>query len=191
MELWKDIKGFEGRYAVSTYGRIKSLPRSVDNHTGKIEIKERILKQRPDFKGYMRIDLKDNNGKRCYLGVHRIVAMTFIDNPLNKPQVNHIDGNKANNRVENLEWNTNSENQKHAYKMGLNYVTGRAGRKRREVCQIDPITGEVVNIFPSISEAAKSVGCSKESNIGECCRHKYGRKTIGGYRWEFREEVVI
>lgn len=187
-EEWREIKGFEGRYAVSNLGRVKSLPRLVNNHTGEINLKGKILKQRPDNKGYMRIDIKDNSGKKKYMGIHRVVALTFIDNPLNKPQVNHIDGNKSNNNVDNLEWVTNSENQIHAYKRGLNYVTGRAGRKKKEVCQIDIQTGKIMKIYPSIADAQRVMKCS---NIGECCRHKYGRKTSAGYGWEFREEVVL
>ena len=183
IEEWRDIKGFEGRYQVSNKGRVRSLPRYVSNHTGKLFVKGKILKQRPDFKGYMRIDIKDNDGKKKYKGVRRLVAETFIDNPLNKPQVNHIDGIKENNSVENLEWVTNSENQKHAYCLGLNRVTGRAGKPPKRVIKLSS-DGQVIEIFNSIAEAGKSVN-ARSSNIGECCRgHK---KTAYGYRWKFME----
>ena len=180
-EEWKDIKGCEGRYQVSTLGRVRSLPRYVNNHTGQLLVKGKILKQRPDFKGYMRIDILDNNGKKKYMGIHRLVAETFIDNPLNKPQVNHIDGIKSNNVVSNLEWVTNGENQKHAFRLGLNKVTGRAGRPKRKVAKIGK-QGEVIEIYNSIAEAGRSMNV-RGSNIGECCRgHK---KTAYGYKWEY------
>lgn len=191
MEEWRDIPGFEGRYQVSTLGNVKSLPRRVNNHTGTLMVKEKIIRQRHDLKGYMRVDLVDNQGKRKYLGVHRLVAMAFIPNPENKPQINHVDGRKDNNVLDNLEWVTNAENQKHAYRTGLNYVTGRAGKPKRAVLQINPVTKEIVNEYPSIADAAKAVGCKTSSNIGECCRGKYGRKTICGYEWKFREGVVL
>ena len=189
-EEWRDIPGFEGRYQVSNRGRIKSLPRKVNNNTGTLVIKEKILKQRMDFKGYMRIDINDNEGNHKYLGVHRLVALAFIPNPENKPQVNHIDGIKNHNTVDNLEWATNSDNQLHAYRTGLNYVTGKAGKSKRAVLQIDPKTKEIVNEYPSIADAAKAVGCKQSSNIGQCCRGAYGRKTISGYEWKYREGVV-
>jgi len=191
MEVWKDIKGSEGRYQISNKGRVKSLERKVNNHTGELTVKEKILKQRPDEKGYMRIDIKDNSGKRKYYGIHRLVASVFIPNPDNKPQVNHIDGNKANNDVDNLEWVTNGENQKHAYRLGLNYVTGRAGKPKRAVVQIDPITKQVIAEYESISSAAKAVNCKSSSLIGSCCRNEYGRKTVNGYMWKYREGVVL
>lgn len=189
-EIWKDIPNHEGRYQVSNIGRVRSLPRYVSNHTGNVLIKGKVLKQRPDKKGYMRIDFNDSNGIAHYYGVHRLVASAFIPNPENKPQVNHIDGNKANNIVTNLEWCTNSENQKHAYKTGLNYVTGRAGKPKKEVCQIDIKTKRVLRVFPSIADAARAVGCKTSSNIGRCCRGAYGRKSVCGYEWKYREEVV-
>ena len=185
VEQWKDIPGFEGRYQISSLGRVKSLPRKVNNHTGELMVKEKILKQRHDFKGYLRIDLKDNNGKHKYLGVHRLVAETFISNPEGKPQVNHIDGIKDHNEVSNLEWVTNGENARHAYKIGLNHVTGKAGRPKRKVVQKDIETGEVIQKYSSISEAAKAVGCKSPSNIGQCCRNMRGRKSTYGYKWEY------
>lgn len=120
--------------------------------------------------------------------VHRLVAMAFIENPENKEQVNHIDGIKTNNNVENLEWCTNGENQIHAYKHGLNHHSEFAGRPKRKVAQIDITTNEVIRTFNSISEATKSVTDKKYSNIGECCRNKKGRTEAYGFKWEFINE---
>ena len=124
IETWKDIVGFESLYQVSNLGRIKALPKKVYNsgllNSNKCFIsKEKILKPSTISKGYKGITLT-KEGKRYPKKVHRLVAMAFIPNPYNKSQINHIDCNKANNCVENLEWCTNGENQKHAFKHGLN-----------------------------------------------------------------------
>lgn len=111
-EIWKDIKGFEDKYQVSNLGRIKSLK----DKNGKY--REKILKQCITQKGYLSIYLSLESKKYTYT-IHRLVAQTFIPNTENKPQVNHIDGNKTNNRVDNLEWVTNQENSNHAWKYGL------------------------------------------------------------------------
>lgn len=124
IEIWKDIKDFEGIYQVSTFGRIKRLSRKTINEglLGKnkeLQLKEKILKPSTITKGYKGITLTKDK-KRYPKKVHRLVAEAFIPNPNNKPQINHIDCNKSNNNVNNLEWCTNSENQKHAFKNGLN-----------------------------------------------------------------------
>ena len=118
-EVWKDIEGYEGLYQVSTCGNIKSLPKVRRNGTGTYIQKERLLKPSNTSTGYKKVELcKD--GKRKGFKVHRLVAIAFIPNPDNKPEVNHIDGNKINNNIDNLEWVTSSENSIHAYETGLN-----------------------------------------------------------------------
>ncbi len=108
MEEWKPIKGYEDRYAISNLGRIKVLkPRYRDKV---------ILRTFSDGFGYLHCDLSN---PRKTVKVHRLVAEAFIPNPDNKPTVNHIDGDKTNNRVDNLEWNTVHENNLHANMMGL------------------------------------------------------------------------
>ncbi len=115
MEKWKDIEGYEGYYQVSNLGNVKSLGRYVNNpHGGKRYIRERILKPF-NKKGYLYVDLLKIKQHR----IHRLVAAAFIDNKDDSAEVNHINGIKNDNRVENLEWCTRSENMKHSYKTGL------------------------------------------------------------------------
>lgn len=113
-EIWKDMIGFEGRYQVSNLGRVRSI---LSNH-GRYQ--EKIKVQRPRSEScpyrYVQLSVKDQPHHEA---VHRAVAKAFIPNPDNKPMVNHIDGNKLNNNACNLEWNTYSENIKHAHSTGL------------------------------------------------------------------------
>lgn len=117
MEIWKDIIGYEGLYQVSSYGRIKSLPKKRTLR-GRIYFTKEILRIPVLHKnGYLQITLYKD--KVTIYSVHRLVALAFISNPHKKKEVNHLDGNKLNNDYKNLEWSTPSENSKHSYKIGL------------------------------------------------------------------------
>lgn len=124
MEIWKPVKNFENLYEISNIGRLKSLPRPrryKDINTGLYKTymtKEYIIKGRINDNGYKRTILS-KNGTRFYMDIHRLVAEVFIPNPENKPCVNHKNGRKLDNRVNNLEWTTYKENNNHAQNTGL------------------------------------------------------------------------
>ena len=108
MEIWKDVIGYEGLYEVSNFGRVKSL----------LLKNERILRPRINGNGYLRVALRKNDIAKDFF-IHRLVAFSFLENMEEKEFINHIDGNKKNNTVENLEWCNRSENIQHAIKNGL------------------------------------------------------------------------
>ncbi len=118
-EIWKPIVGYENLYEVSNIGRVRSLDRFVSAKLNSVSHKKgQLLKPRIDHKGYARVCLS-KNGKGKHFRIHRLVALTFILNPNNLPQVNHKTGNKLQNNIENLEWITNLDNMRHAWKNGL------------------------------------------------------------------------
>lgn len=145
MEMWKEIPGTEGQYQISNYGKVRTVK------TG------RVLTPAIDERGYERVCLFKYDRERRYK-VHRLVAITFIPNPDNKPQVNHKDGNKRNNFVDNLEWVTNEENMRHANATGLREGHQRfcESRKKRIIATHIESGEEVV--FDSILAAKKAIG---------------------------------
>lgn len=183
MIIWKDIQGYEGLYQVSNTGDIRGLDRKRFNGYSYYDYKGKKLKGRKTRKGYLTVVLYIQNNTRTF-PIHRLVAQAFIPNPNNLPQVNHKDGNKQNNCVDNLEWITNKDNQLHAWKLGLQKTRlGKDNPASKVVVQIDDI-GNTINVFESISSANKFFN-RKYSHINECC---YGRrKKCFGYKWRFLE----
>jgi len=120
VELWADIIGeLEGHYMVSNFGNVKSVRKMVGHRFGGFAIKQsKIRKQSTDKRGYKYITLSVSGKNKTY-SVHRLVAITFIENPMNKKEVNHKDGNPSNNKIINLEWATPKENSLHAHITGL------------------------------------------------------------------------
>ena len=129
MEVWKDIEGYEGLYEVSNLGRVKSLPRIVKNRYGYRTTPEKILA--PLVSVYQTVAL--NNCGTKISSIHRIVAKTFIPNPLNKSCVNHIDCNPLNNNVSNLEWVTYLENQMHSRRLGRYKESDKKSSERMKI----------------------------------------------------------
>lgn len=173
-EEWRDTYIYGERYQVSNIGTVRN---KITGH---------ILIPQEDKKGYLRVRLSLHN-KKATAKIHRLVATAFIPNPENKPQVNHKDTDKNNNNVENLEWATNSENQIHAYKHGLNHVTGKAGRKKTPVCKINLASGEVIETYESLAKAGRENGLH-DTNIHKVLNNI--RKSCGGFGWKYESEVM-
>lgn len=138
-EIWKDIEGYEDKYQVSNKGRIRSLNRKVQvqNHPQHSyrSVKGTIMKKNLVNRYYC-IALSRNGDKKTHK-VSRMVASAFIPNPENKPQVNHIDGNKLNDEASNLEWSTCSENIQHAFDIGIKDHSGTAGPQETKLTETD------------------------------------------------------
>jgi len=191
-EIWKDIKGFEERYQVSNLGRVKSLRRKcMTTNNGYKIVPERILSLSTTHNGYKFVSLRIGRNSKS-VRINRAVAIAFIPNPDNKPEVNHIDGNKTNNHLSNLEWSTKSENCRHAYKTGLHKGAwkGKFGKDNKaslKVKQIDIKSGDVIKTFDSINMASDATNIDRTC-ISRVCRGSRGSKSAGGYKWELVNE---
>lgn len=160
-EVYKTIEDYPN-YQISNLGNVKNTKADT------------ILKPYNTKSGYLHIDLFNENGRKTFT-VHRLVASTFLDNPNNHPIINHINENKTDNRVENLEWCDSKYN--------INYGTTQIRRVEKKKIRILQYTkeGKYVNEWDSIKTASQSLNISK-SLISECCSGKY--KTAGGYVWK-------
>jgi len=176
VEIWKDIEGFEGRYQISNYGNVKSIIRK----------KHRILSPSIKHNGYLGVNLYDENKKMWNKQIHRLVAIAFIPNPDNLPQVNHIDENKENNHADNLEWCTQNQNIHH----GTLYQRVRETRISEQLknapipiiqCDLD---GNPIREFSSITEASKILGINKGNIQRACVNFPY--RTSRGFKWKFK-----
>lgn len=150
-EMWKDVPGYEGLYQVSNLGRVKSLPRMVHVRNGNAMRPERIIRGGTFSNDYKFVCLRKDGVNQNH-SIHRLVARAFLLNPENLPEVNHIDGNKQNNRVENLEWCDRKRNLQHAIEIGLIESQCKIRRKVTVEC------GEHIVTFKTMSDCSKFFG---------------------------------
>ena len=188
-EEWKEIKGFNN-YHISNLGRVYSNKRKKFLHPSK------------NTWGYFGVMLYDNNGIRKRMPIHRLVATHFIKNEKNKNEVNHIDGNKENNSVTNLEWCTRRENMIHAYKLGLEIspMKGKFGlenKRSKQVLQFDN-KGRLIAFYDSELLASREIKEKYDikgtidtigKNISKYCNGS--RVTAYGFAWRFVDDSKI
>lgn len=187
MEVWKEVKGFEGLYEVSNKGRVRSLDRMVRNREHDYHAKGRILKLYTKSSGYVFVRLADN-GKIKTLYVHRLIAEAFLLNPSNQSQINHKDENKANNLLENLEWCSASYNINYGDRsMKVTRTKNKNGSigAERQVVKYD-LNDRFLEEYASVKIAAENNGVFR-SNIYKCCCGKY--KQTGGFKWKFKDQL--
>ena len=168
-EIWKDVLGYGGLYQVSNRGRVKSLhPNRKQN---------KLMDLLENERGYYRVHLTKGNSQNFKM-VHRLVTEAFLDNPLNLPQVNHKDENKKNNYVENLEWCTNLDNQRHG-----TVIHRRAEAVKKPILQCDA-GGNVLKEWDSAISVHRELGYS----TGYLCDALKGRhERAYGYVWKYNE----
>lgn len=185
MEVWKDIKGFEGIYQISNKGRLKSFKRVSDG---------KILSTKNSKGWYLNVVLEYKDKFRS-VKLHKLVAEAFIPNLLDKPEINHIDGNKQNNSVENLEWVTRNENVTHAIKHNPDMLLGMMYHNkvlRSKIVQQFSLDGKFIAQYFTSAEASAATGVCQRNIMQVAKKEEYKpgmtRKQAGGFIWIFKEE---
>lgn len=199
-EIWKDIKGYEGLYQISTNGRVKSLLK-VTKFGNRLKVNgEMILKPALGKRGYYVVSL-NHNGKSKTFTIHRLIAEAFIPNPLNKKFIDHINTIKTDNRIENLRWVTNKENSNNI--LTLKHSSESTSKKWKDGCynnrnnihyrkvqQFDK-EGNLIATYDSIVEAAKITGIDRSSISAVCLGTNPKRHTAGDYIWKHLGEHYV
>lgn len=179
-EIWKNVKGYENLYLVSNYGNIKRIGK---NKNRKFNVTRN---------GYALVNLY-KNGVSKNISVHRIVADAFLKNIYNLPQVNHKNGVKIDNRVENLEWISGKENIRHSYRvLGRKVSKGNKGNINRITKSTKPLIqydldGNFVKVWGSKENASRELKIDS-ATISNCCRGK--RKSARHYKWKYVEDEI-
>lgn len=202
-EVWRTVPGYEDRYMVSNYGRVKSLETTITNLTNpnvkfyKQKYPEKILRPCKNHDGYLIVVLC-KNGKTKGISVHRLVAFAFLENPLGLPMVNHKDESKTNNCVyfnddgtidynkSNLEWCDNK------YNCNYGTVKERISKIMSKPVQQYTLDGELISEFASVKDASLATGLSA-SRISSCCNRRKKSFTGGGFLWKYKnsETAII
>ena len=180
-EEWKPIKGYEGFYEISNFGRVRSLDsvfyqRHYSGCMAKHKKQGKIMKLHIRPNGYLAIGLRDKDGHQKSLSIHRLVALHFLDKPEGKDYINHLDANPKNNRVDNLEWCTQSHNIQYAYDNGTKTPPGM-----KKVNQYD-MAGNYIRTWESVTQAERTLHIN---NVGAVCRGV--RNYAGGCKWQYTE----
>lgn len=173
-EIWKDIEGYEGLYQISSMGRVKSL----------WFWKERILKECRDWRWYTHVLLTKNKIAKTYKP-HRLVAIAFVPNPKNKKEINHKNWNGLDNRVENIEWATRSENEKHKYDVlwyvsHLKWKYWKNNSQSKKVWQYSKKDWVLIRVWDSMADIRRETWIC---NVCACCQWKL--KSVWGYIWKY------
>lgn len=164
--MWKDIKGYEGHYRISSFGVVMSLKKF---NKSAIESDILMLSPKVDAYGYHEVGLR-MDGVVKYMKIHRLVAMAFIENSENKPQVNHIDANKLNNNLSNLEWATSQEDANHRILNGLqskgkrHYAYGKYGAESRTAKIVVNVQNGI--FYDCVKDAAETYGIKYKTLVG-------------------------
>ena len=172
MEEWKDIEGYDGLYQVSSEGRVRSLPRNTT--------KGQIIKPSIQNTGYYYV-LLYKDGKAIRKTLHRIIAKAFIPNPDNKPQVDHINGDRTDCRIDNLRWVTPSENNSNPHRC-KSFSISKNGKGYKKVVQYS-LDGVFIKEWDGSKQAAKSLGKTSSSHIVDCLSGR--KRSAYGYVWRY------
>lgn len=185
MEIWKDVKGTDSNYQISNEGRVKSIDRVIQTSNNSRHYETHMLKPYLNTAGYWMVTIKINGEwKKCR--VHRLLAEAWIPNPDNKPCIDHINGNRSDNRIENLRWCTYKENSNFAiaHDRLVESHSNQTNEQLMKTVQQFTLEGELVAEYKSSKEAADAVGCTRNA-ITKACRNN---EKVKGYVWKYKEE---
>ena len=168
-EIWKDIDGFVGKYQVSNYGNVR-------------RVGKRILKPQKRNHGYISVWLYDGHNNPIQASVHRLVAIAFLDNPNGLSEVNHLDENKQNNRVDNLAWCSHKSNSSYGTRGERIGNANTNGKRSKPIAQYS-LSGELICVYPSLQEANRNGYAA--ANIWKCANGNSRYSHAYGYIWKF------